>query len=63
MAQVFPVPAAIRDRATKLLATIGNTPLMRLEAIAADVPGHRDLRQGRVLQPRRIGEGPRRRST
>lgn len=39
MAQVFPVPAAIRSRATKLLATIGNTPLLRLDAIARDYPG------------------------
>ena len=39
MAQVFPVPAATRSRATKLLATIGNTPLLRLDAIAAEYPG------------------------
>ena len=39
MAQVFPVPAAIRSRATKLLATIGNTPLLRLDAIAGEYPG------------------------
>jgi cysteine synthase B len=39
MAQAFPVPAATRSRATKLLATIGNTPLLRLDAIAAEYPG------------------------
>jgi len=38
MAQVFPIPNPAA-RAVNLLATIGNTPLLRLEAVAADLPG------------------------
>ena len=38
MAQVVPIPNPAA-RAVNLLATIGNTPLLRLEKIAADLPG------------------------
>src|SRR5438309_173258 len=38
MAQVVPVPNPAA-RAVNLLATIGNTPLLRLEKITADLPG------------------------
>jgi cysteine synthase B len=39
MAQVLPVPHLARTQAEPLLATIGNTPLLRLDRIAADFPG------------------------
>jgi cysteine synthase B len=39
MAQVVPIPNPVPARAVNLLATIGNTPLLRLEKIAADLPG------------------------
>ena len=39
MAQVVPIPNPAASRAVDLLATIGNTPLLRLEKIAADLPG------------------------
>jgi cysteine synthase B len=39
MAQVVPIPNPASARAVNLLATIGNTPLLRLEKIAADLPG------------------------
>ena len=39
MAQVLPVPHLARSQAEPLLATIGNTPLLRLDRIAADFPG------------------------
>jgi cysteine synthase B len=39
MAQVLPVPQLARTQAEPLLATIGNTPLLRLDRIAADFPG------------------------
>ena len=39
MAQVFPVPHLARTEAEPLLATIGNTPLLRLEKISAEFPG------------------------
>jgi cysteine synthase B len=39
MAQVLPIPNPAAARAVNLLATIGNTPLIRLEKIAADLPG------------------------
>jgi cysteine synthase B len=38
MALVLPV-SALASHATRLLATIGNTPLLRLEKIARDLPG------------------------
>ncbi|HEX3743081.1 MAG TPA: cysteine synthase family protein [Bryobacteraceae bacterium] len=39
MAQTLPVPHLARTQAEPLLATIGNTPLLRLDRIAADFPG------------------------
>src|SRR6266542_2201948 len=39
MASSFPVPRLARTEAEPLLATIGNTPLLRLEKIQAEFPG------------------------
>ncbi len=39
MAYVVPVPHFARNQAEPLLATIGNTPLLRLDRIAAEFPG------------------------
>jgi len=39
MAQVFPVPSAFQTQAQHLLATIGNTPLLRLDKVSRDFPG------------------------
>jgi len=39
MAQVVPIPNPAAARAVNLLATVGNTPLLRLEKIAEDLPG------------------------
>jgi cysteine synthase B len=39
MAQFLPVPHLARTQAEPLLATIGNTPLLRLDRIAAEFPG------------------------
>jgi cysteine synthase B len=39
MAQVVPIPNPAAARAVNLLATIGNTPLLRLDKITADLPG------------------------
>jgi cysteine synthase B len=39
MAYVLPVPHLARNQAEPLLATIGNTPLLRLDRIAAEFPG------------------------
>lgn len=39
MAQPFSISAPSVSHATKLLATVGNTPLLRLEAIGRDFPG------------------------
>ena len=39
MAQVLPIPHLARTEAEPLLATIGNTPLLRLEKISAEYPG------------------------
>jgi cysteine synthase B len=39
MAYVLPVPHLARTQAEPLLATIGNTPLLRLDRIAAEFPG------------------------
>jgi cysteine synthase B len=36
---IFPVPQLSRTQAEPLLATIGNTPLLRLDKIAAEFPG------------------------
>ncbi len=39
MAQVSPIPPLARTEAEPLLATIGNTPLVRLESIPLEFPG------------------------
>ncbi|HEY2016907.1 MAG TPA: cysteine synthase family protein [Bryobacteraceae bacterium] len=39
MAQVLPIPHLARTEAEPLLATIGNTPLLRLEKISDEFPG------------------------
>jgi len=39
MAYVLPVPHLARTQAEPLLATIGNTPLLRLDKISAEFPG------------------------
>src|SRR5689334_1912952 len=39
MAQVSPIPPLARTEAEPLLATIGNTPLVRLERISSEFPG------------------------
>src|SRR5262245_7173599 len=39
MAQVVPIAKPLHSRATDVLGTIGNTPLIRLEKIARDLPG------------------------
>ncbi len=39
MAQVSPIPLLARTEAEPLLATIGNTPLIRLDKVAAEFPG------------------------
>jgi cysteine synthase B len=39
MAQVVPIPNPAAGRAVNLLATIGDTPLLRLDKITADLPG------------------------
>ncbi len=39
MANALPIPHLARTQAEPLLATIGNTPLVRLEKIAAEFPG------------------------
>jgi S-sulfo-L-cysteine synthase (O-acetyl-L-serine-dependent) len=39
MAYVLPVPQLARSQAEPLLATIGNTPLLRLDRIASEFPG------------------------
>ena len=54
MANVLPVETSVRSLAEPLLSTIGNTPLIRLAKIPGEFPGHRDPRQGRIFQPRRL---------
>src|SRR5712664_4385972 len=39
MANALPIPRLARTEAEPLLATIGNTPLLRLEKIQAEFPG------------------------
>jgi len=39
MAQVLPIPNLVRTGAEPLLATIGNTPLLRLEKVPREFPG------------------------
>ena len=39
MANALPIPHLARTQAEPLLATVGNTPLLRLEKIAGEFPG------------------------
>ena len=39
MAKALPISAVVRSEAESLLETIGNTPLLRLEKVARDLPG------------------------
>ena len=39
MAYVVPIPQLARTEAEPLLATVGNTPLLRLDKIAREFPG------------------------
>ena len=39
MAQVLSIPNLVRTGAEPLLATIGNTPLLRLEKVPREFPG------------------------
>ena len=41
-----------------VIGNIGNTPLLRLAKIARRISRHRNLRQGRVFQSRRLGQRP-----
>ena len=52
MAQAATISTVDRNRLT-FFRTIGNTPLLRLRASAADSARHRNLRQSRVFQSRR----------
>ena len=51
MAQVVPVPNPPRPDAEPLLATIGNTPLVRLEKIARPFPGVEILGKAEFFNP------------
>ena len=52
-----PRPASAGALGKSLLDCIGNTPLLRLERIGPNYPNVRVLRQGRVAEPGRVGEG------
>ncbi|HJT88602.1 MAG TPA: cysteine synthase family protein [Bryobacteraceae bacterium] len=51
MAQVLPVPNPGRSEAEPLLATIGNTPLVRLDKIAGEFPGIEILAKAEFYNP------------
>jgi len=51
MAQVLPIPLLARMEAEPLLATIGNTPLVRLEKIPAELPGIEILAKAEYFNP------------
>jgi threonine synthase len=51
MAFVSPLPRLARTEAEPLLATIGNTPLVRLERIAADFPGIEIVAKAEYFNP------------
>jgi cysteine synthase B len=51
MAQLSPIAAPGLSLATRLLATIGNTPLLRLDAIAAPFPGVEILAKAEFFNP------------
>ena len=52
-------PSAGGQIGQRLLDRIGNTPLIRLERTGKEYPNVEILRQGRVVQSRRLGEGSR----
>ena len=49
MAQVSPIPRLARTEAEPLLATIGNTPLIRLEKIPLEYPSVEILSERRYV--------------
>jgi S-sulfo-L-cysteine synthase (O-acetyl-L-serine-dependent) len=51
MAQVLPIPLLARMEAEPLLATIGNTPLVRLEKIPEELPGIEILAKAEYFNP------------
>src|SRR5579872_4403182 len=51
MAQVIPIPLLARTEAEPLLATIGNTPLIRLQKIPAEFPGIEILAKAEYFNP------------
>ena len=54
-------PASRRDAARKhpsVLDLVGSTPIVRLDRISRDVPGMLLLREARVPESRRLGQGP-----
>ena len=51
---------AARARSRRSSSRRADTPLLRLERVARDGAERRGLRQARVREPRRLGEGPRR---
>src|ERR1039458_9033741 len=51
MASVAPIPRLGRTQAEPLLATIGNTPLLRLEKIPREFPGIEILAKAEYFNP------------
>ena len=51
--------AARSGPGSSVLDLIGRTPLVRLHQFERETPGRRAVREGRVAEPRRLGEGPR----
>jgi S-sulfo-L-cysteine synthase (O-acetyl-L-serine-dependent) len=51
MASALPLPNLLRTQAEHLFATIGNTPLLRLEKIGRDVPGVEILAKAEYFNP------------
>jgi cysteine synthase B len=51
MASVLPIPQTSRSQAEPLLATVGNTPLLRLEKIPLEFPGVEILAKAEYFNP------------
>ena len=51
MASALPVPRLARTEAEPLLATVGNTPLLRLEKIQREFPGIEILGKAEYFNP------------
>ncbi|MGA3099468.1 MAG: cysteine synthase family protein [Bryobacteraceae bacterium] len=51
MASVLPIPQTSRSQAEPLLATVGNTPLLRLEKIPLEFPGIEILAKAEYFNP------------